>query len=194
MTRTSAATLEQLEQRLDALSEDLERLRDHEEIRQAMYAYARGVDRADLALIGPAFHDDAEDDHGNFRGDKAAVLTALKRSGDNPDVTASMHHLGNILIDLRGNVADVETYFVAYQRREEGGKTYTRIRAGRYLDHMEKRDGRWRVLKRKVIDDWSRFDEVVATAREVGADNTHGQRGREDASYAVEGLAARHMT
>ncbi|MBF9032669.1 nuclear transport factor 2 family protein [Rhodobacterales bacterium HKCCE2091] len=177
---------------MEALTEEVRYLRDCEDIRQAMYAYARGVDRADLDLIGPSFHDDAEDDHGNFRGDKAAVMSALKRSGENPAVTGSMHHLGNMLIDLRGDVADVETYFVAYQRREEDGRIYTRARAGRYLDRFEKRDGRWRVKSRRVVDDWSRLDEVVETAREVGADNTHGARDRTDASYRHGDLGARH--
>ena len=177
------------DRRLATLEAELRRLSDHEAIRQAMYAYARGVDRADLSLIAAAFHDDAQDDHGNFRGGKAEVLAALKRSGENPSVTASQHHLGNILIDLTGDEARVETYFVAWQRREEGGRTFTRTRAGRDLDLFTRRDGHWRVQTRRVIDDWSRLDEVVATAREVGPDNTHGRRDGADASFEMPGFA-----
>ena len=98
-----------------------------------------------------------------------------------------MHHLGNMLIDLAGDVANVETYFLAIQRRELDGKTWTRTRAGRYLDRFEKRAGTWRVLHRRVVDDWSRLDEVVATAAEVGPNNTHGRRDAEDASYELLG-------
>lgn len=177
-----------LRERLDALAEDVRRLRDHEEIRQVIYAYARGVDRADQDLIAPTFHEDACDDHGNFKGDKAATLSALKRSSQLAETTASFHHLGNILIDLKGDEADVETYFMAVQRREDGGKTYTRIRAGRYLDRFAKRGGKWRVLHRRVIDDWSRLDEVVATAPEVGPENHHGKRDKTDLSYSIEGF------
>ena len=136
----------------------------------------------------PAFHDDAYDDHGNFKGDKATALAYLKRSAGIKETTASFHHIGNILIDLKGDEADVETYFMASQRREDGGKSYTRMRAGRYLDHFVRRDGTWRVLKRRVIDDWSRLDEVVATALEVGSDNNLGTRDRNDLSYTVEGF------
>lgn len=184
-------TTNDLEKQVKALSEEVQRLRDCEDIRQAMYAYARGVDRGDRDLLEPAFHDDAEDDHGNFRGDKAAALAALKRSAENKATTASFHHLGNILIDLRGDEADVESYFLATQRKEEDGKTYTRTRAGRYLDHFVKRDDVWRVLKRRVIDDWSRLDEVVQTAHEVGPENNHGTRDRTDPSYTVEGFLDR---
>lgn len=173
---------------LKSLRTELQYLRDCEDIRQAMYAYARGVDRGDQQLLEPAFHDDAYDDHGNFKGDKSMALSALKRSAQVKETTASFHHIGNILIDLRGDEANVETYFMASQRREDGGKTYTRMRAGRYLDHFVKRDGEWRVLNRRVIDDWSRLDEVVATAREIGPDNNHGTRDRNDPSYAVAGF------
>ncbi len=177
-----------LQTQVTALAAEVQRLRDHEEIRQAMYVYARGVDRGDQDLLDPAFHDDATDDHGNFRGDKAAALAALAKSAANPATTASFHHLGNILIDLRGDEAHVETYFMASPRREEDGKTYTRMRCGRYLDNFVKREGVWRVLNRRVIDDWSRLDEVVATAREVGPQNTHGTRDRTDPSYSVKGF------
>ncbi|WP_370044768.1 MULTISPECIES: nuclear transport factor 2 family protein [Salipiger] len=175
-----------------ALAAEVTRLRDHEAIRQAVYAYARGVDRGDATLLDPAFHDDAEDDHGNFRGSKADAMAALAKSAANPAVTASVHHIGNILIDLRGDVADVETYFMASQRREEDGRLWTRMRVGRYLDHFVKRDGAWRVLSRKVIDDWSRLDEVVQTAREVGPENNHCSRGPDDPSHAVTGFADLH--
>jgi len=188
MNEMNAPLLETLHAQLQALAEDVRHLRDCEAIRQAMYAYARGVDRGDAELLAPAFHDDAYDDHGNFKGDKAAALAHLKRSAEVKETTASFHHLGNILIDLKGDEADVETYFMASQRREEGGKTYTRMRVGRYLDHFVRRDGKWRVLKRRVIDDWSRLDEVVATAWEVGPDNNLGTRDRNDPSYTVEGF------
>ncbi len=183
-------SLDAIHQQLADLSAELTKLRDMEEIRQVMYAYARGVDRADQALIAPTFHDDAFDDHGNFKGDKANTLAALNASSKNPATTASFHHLGNILIDLQGDEAKVESYFMAVQRKEENGKTYTRSRAGRYLDHFVKEKGAWQVMHRKVVDDWSRLDEVLQTAREVGPDNYHATRTPEDPSYSLEGFVA----
>lgn len=188
MSETNNPGTGDLHEQLKALAEEVRYLRDHEEIRQAMYAYARGVDRGDQELLAKAFHEDAYDDHGNFKGDKATTLASLKRSAQVKETTASFHHLGNILIDHKGDEADVETYFMASQRREESGKTHIRMRCGRYLDHFVKRDGMWRVLNRRVVDDWSRLDEAVATAREVGPDNNHGRRDRRDPSYAVAGF------
>lgn len=174
------------------LRSELRALRDHEEIRQAMYAYARGVDRGDAELLEASFHDDCDDDHGNFRGDKATALAALAKSAANKATTASMHHLGNILIDLKGDEADVETYFMASQTKLEDGRTFTRMRAGRYLDHFIRENGRWQVIKRKVVDDWSRLDEVVSPAKEVGPDNNHGTRDRSDPSYEIIGFVDHH--
>jgi hypothetical protein len=174
---------------LSSVGQTVARLVAHEEIRQAMYAYARGVDRLDEALITAAYHEDAWDDHGNFRGDRSTAVGTIMRRGAAGATSASMHHIGNILIDLHGDTADVETYFVAYQLRVADGRTYTRMRAGRYLDRFDCRDGRWRIAKRRVVDDWSRLDEVVATAPEVGADNAIGARDSHDASYELDGFA-----
>lgn len=182
---------ESLLAQISALAADVQRLKDHEAIRQAMYTYARGVDRADQTLLEPCFHDDAVDDHGNFSGSKADALSALAKSAKNPQTTASFHHLGNILIDLRGDEAFAESYFMASQRKEMDGKTFTRMRVGRYLDRFVRQDGQWQVIHRRVVDDWSRLDEVVETAREVGPDNHHATRDRNDLSYSMDGFMQR---
>lgn len=173
---------------MTALEAEVQRLRDHEEIRQAIYTYARGVDRGDQALLEPCFHDEAIDDHGNFSGSKSDALAALAKSAANPATTASVHHIGNILIDLRDDEAFVETYFMASQRKEIEGKTFTRMRVGRYLDRFVRDRGCWQVIHRQVVDDWSRLDEVIQTAHEVGPENHHATRDRSDLSYSVPGF------
>ena len=79
MSSTNNPSIEDLIARVDELSEEVQYLRDCEAIRQAMYAYARGVDRADQDLLERSFHDDATDDHGNFKGGKRETLETLKR-------------------------------------------------------------------------------------------------------------------
>lgn len=177
------------EQLSEVINERIQRLLDHEEIRQALYSYARGVDRRNGDLVREAYHADAWDEHGNFRGDREVVVQTVMNNPIGVDVNSSMHHIGNILIDLAGDVAKVESYFVAYQRREQDGKVFTRVRAGRYLDRFERRDGSWRIAHRIVVDDWSRLDEVVATAAEVGPNNRTGTRDRTDASYELSSFA-----
>jgi hypothetical protein len=165
-----------------SLEQRLQELLDKEEIRQAMYSYARGTDRCHRELIEGAYHDDAWDDHGNFQGGRDAVadIIASNRAG----ATNSMHHLGNILIELLDDAANV-AYFMACQTLEHDGKTYTRLRAGRYLDRFERRDGRWRIARRMVIDDWSRLDELVAVAPSITPECKQGSRDATDASYQL---------
>ncbi|MTB88965.1 nuclear transport factor 2 family protein [Aeromicrobium senzhongii] len=148
-----------------------------------MYSYARGTDRCDPDLIADAYHEDAWDDHGNFRGGRDVVVDTIVGRG--AAARASMHHLGNVLIELLGDTAHVETYFMACQDLEIDGARFTRMRAGRYLDRFERRDGRWRVAHRTVVDDWSRLDEVVATAPSVTDECHRGTRDRTDPSYGL---------
>lgn len=166
-----------------ALVAAVRELLDKEEIRQVMYAYARGTDRCQPDLIRDAYHSDAWDDHGNFAGGREHVVETIVGRGATAPV--SMHHLGNVLIELQGDGANVETYFMACQVLEREGRTYTRIRAGRYLDRFERREGRWRVARRRVVDDWSRLDEVVATAPSVTDECHHSTRGADDPSFEL---------
>jgi ketosteroid isomerase-like protein len=166
-----------------SLERRLQEFLDKEEIRQVMYSYARGTDRCDADMIRAAYHDDAIDDHGSFRGDRETVVATI--TSNDSGALNSMHHIGNVLIELDGDRANVESYFLACQVRETDGMTYTRLRAGRYVDRFERRDGRWRIARRMVVDDWSRLDEVVEKAAEVGADSKFGSRTGADPSYLV---------
>lgn len=180
-----------LTQAVDALTARVRHLEDCEEIRRLLYAYARGVDRVDEDLLDPCYHDDSYDSHGNWEGDKRQVVDLLVSRGRATATWKSTHHLGNILIDLKGDVAQVETYFVAYQWQERPEGRFTRTRTGRYLDRMERRDGRWRVADRRVVDDWSRLDPVVATSPDADMNTATSARDRSDASYRVlEGFMA----
>jgi SnoaL-like domain len=163
-------------------------LEDCEEIRQLMYTYARGVDRIDQDLLEQVYHPDAYDNHGSWEGDARTAIDLLVTRGRAGTASASNHLLGNMLIDIKGDVAHAETYFIAYQRQHRDGKIYTRARAGRYLDQFERRDGRWRVLNRQVVDDWSRFDEVVATSPDADMNRVQGMRDETDPSYRLGGF------
>jgi hypothetical protein len=57
-----------MENELESLRREVRRLRDHEEIRQLLYRYARGVDRADAGLIRSVYTAEGTDRHGPFDG------------------------------------------------------------------------------------------------------------------------------
>jgi hypothetical protein len=170
-------------------------LADREGIRDCLYRFCRGVDRVDVDLILSAFWPDATDEHGNFEANSAQdfvdhALPVLQSM----DLTT--HDLGNILIDIEGDTAFVESYVRAYHRmRRPNGERYDHISSSRYLDRMERRDGEWRIKHRTVVRDWFReFPDSAAWAegalpQALGYGKRNpielGKRKPDDLSYAL---------
>jgi hypothetical protein len=135
----------------DALAE----LLDERAVRRVLLQYCRGIDRLDMELLRDCYWPEATDRHGPFSGSRdefvAWVEPLLRRH------TMTMHHLGNILIDLDGPVAVAETYGVAYHSGEPAGDLRWNYAAGfRYVDRLERRDGQWRILDRITAIEWAR--------------------------------------
>ncbi len=133
----------------------LEALWDREAIRDCMMRYCRGIDRCDRETLRSVYWPDGTEDHQAFSGnaydfiDWCLPLTAR--------ALRTMHTVGNILIDLRGSQAKIETHFHAYEgQRRKDGTSFEVIVGGRYLDTMEKRVGEWRILHRVMLVDWFR--------------------------------------
>lgn len=142
------------------LEAELRTLLDEREIRAVLARYCRGVDRCDIELIASCFHEDAQDDHGNWlaRGrDIAPHIVSAIRPGD----AKAMHFMGNVLIEIEGDIAFAESYLLAFRAFDRDGKPYTRTRALRFVDRLERRDNTWRISERVVVDDWNRIDEVL---------------------------------
>lgn len=177
-----------VEERLAALEAKVREHEDMEAIRQAVYTYARGTDRCHRDLVAHAYHDDAYDDHGTFGGDKQTTVDTIVSNPSGSPV--SMHHVGNVLIELQGDAANVESYFFACQVRETDGRRYGRVRAGRYLDRFERREGVWRIARRFVVDDWSRIDELTTPDPIVDDRCRHGSRDTADPSYQLSDFTA----
>jgi hypothetical protein len=134
-----------------------------EEIRDIMLRYARGVNRLDGDLIKSCFHPDAFENHGAFRGPAVEFAEALPdRLRDGFQFT--FHFLGNSLIEIEGNRAAHESYFVGYHRLhpEPDGTEKDVLFGGRYLAVNESRNGGpWLIAHRTVVHDWSRLETVT---------------------------------
>lgn len=138
----------------------LQRLIDREQIRDVMARYARGVDRADWDSVRATYHDDAFDDHGDYKGDIGGFIDfARGRAGK---LAQCMHFLGNSLIEFASDdLAAVETYFfTAHTLDAEGQRAYgagdgskpVQLSSyGRYVDRFERRGDVWRVAHRIVV-------------------------------------------
>lgn len=153
------------------MNEGLQRLIDKDEIRDVMARYCRGVDRADWDLLRSAYHSDAYDDHGDYKGDVDGFIEFAKsRTGD---AKQAMHFLGQCQIEFASStLAVAETHvFTAHTLGAEAQIAYGAVGKGgsvqisqyaRYVDRMERRDGVWRIARRTVVYEATRLalDEV----------------------------------
>ena len=174
-----------------AITDRLLELSQREAIRDCLMRYCRGSDRCDAALLRSAFWPDATDSHA--MPGRAPINAYVFIDKILPKLRAmdqTMHMLGNILIELRGAAAAVESYFHAYHRlRESAGTARDVVTAGRYLDRFERRGDEWRIAERVVVVDWFReFDDSADWARGVfGGPCVMGQKKPEDVSYTFFG-------
>jgi hypothetical protein len=133
----------------------IETLLAREAIREVLAAYARGVDRADAALLKGCYHADAIEEHGgNYTGNAHAYVDGavprIRKMG------AMQHLLGTSHIDLAGDRAWVETYIWTFARFERDGSAVDTFTGGRLFDRFERRDGHWKIAHRRTIFDWNR--------------------------------------
>lgn len=177
---------------LDRMSELVQRvdeLSSKEAIRDCIYRINRGMDRIDRDLMASGFHPDAKvrwgtpdaQDFANF------IVTAIRIQ----QTTSRVQHLvGNVLIDLKGDEADVESYEIARHLTPMGEEKKDLIIASRYIDKFSRRDGEWRVAHRDKVVDWMRIMEGADTAFEHRP--LTGKRDSQDISFERFGARAFH--
>jgi hypothetical protein len=129
----------------------IQRLLDKEAIREASLRYTRGIDRHDDEIMAQAYHADATDDHGGYIGDPAGFIAHSKKAHSGA-WNVHHHYIGNQTIDLDGDTAHVETYFLAALRRKTGPIDMV---GGRYVDRFERREGRWAIADRVCLVEWN---------------------------------------
>jgi ketosteroid isomerase-like protein len=136
------------------------RLQDRQSISDCLSRYSRAVDRLDRELLLSVYHDDAIDDHGVFVGGPEAFADWVI-----PMHTAThlshQHCIFNSTVDLDGEVAHVESYYMFVGLNRAG--TPLAMSGGRYLDRFEKREGRWAIAARVCVRDWAPLAEVPET-------------------------------
>jgi hypothetical protein len=166
------------------MDEDLKarvnRLEDRQAILDCLVRYCRGMDRFDRDLVLSAYHPDAIDDHGIFVGDPQEFVDWAMALHSSHSMT--QHILSNHTCELDGDVAHTETYFlVAWLDRDK--KPLYPV-GGRYIDRLERRNGRWAIAARKSIPEWGLTDGIP-WQRKGGSMyiNGTGVRNKLDPSY-----------
>lgn len=143
---------------------------DREAIRDCITRLARGEDRRDADLLKACYWPDSSFDYGMYAGDFEAYLAWVVPGAES--ITNTQHIIAQCLIELAGATASAETHVVSYHRvdmgaEENGGERDTCI-GGRYLDKLEKRDGKWRIAHRTMLYDWFQdWGEAVDWAQGV---------------------------
>lgn len=137
------------------VSQVLRELADREAIKECLYRYCRGADRLDADLVRSAYWPDVVDEHMGFVGNCEEFIAWSFPIMGTMDQT--QHMVSNVLMNIDGDFADVESYFYGFQRiNGPDGTKFDVIAGGRYADRFEKRDDEWRIIQRHVITDWFR--------------------------------------
>jgi hypothetical protein len=160
----------------------LEQSLDKQDIIECLGRFSRGMDRFDREIYLSAFHPDAMMAAGPFVGSAADCYDWAKPMHEAGQI-ATHHNLLNITIEIDGDVAHTETYYLFVGRNHDESNW---IAGGRYIDRLEKRDGVWRIALRTNAIEWS---GMVPTMGIPFADvpDIHGNgapaRSRQDPSY-----------
>jgi SnoaL-like domain len=156
----------------------LRAMADRDEIRQLIYRYCRGIDRRRYDLVRACYHPDATDDHGEYRGGIDGFIDYVARTMTIWESTN--HFVGNILIDLDGDRARVESYAIAFHHMAPRNDKPVRelIARIRYVDDFERREGVWRIAARLSLVDATRRDELTDWV--LGPEYTRGSIGADD--------------
>jgi SnoaL-like domain len=183
------------EERLRSLEAKLQTQLDKQEIHDQLMRYCRGCDRGDLELLNSIFvSEGAEGERGwrntsvtigILKGAKTAVAEK-DRVGSKTSVNTSFHFIGNVLVDVAGDKATSEAYFISYLVIDRGGVEYLRPRAGRYLNWWVRRPDGWRTIGRRVIEEWNLLSEIREHAPfYLDEPPVYGERSKKDPVYSM---------
>ncbi|BCZ23235.1 nuclear transport factor 2 family protein [Mycobacterium senriense] len=164
------------------LRDQVRHLTDRAEIYDCMQRYARGIDRQDRALLRSAYHDGAVDDHVGFVGEVDDFIDwALAYHGSQ---TRYQHYLLNHTADIDGDEAHAETYYLFVGTDREPANHMT-VSGGRYVDRLERRDGRWAIVDRVCLVEFINESQSLLTDEAIAmVPGTRTPRhDRTDASY-----------
>lgn len=153
---------------------------ESEAVRQALYRYARGVDRLDAALIADAFWSDAQISLGTiYNGSRDGfVQVAIGFMGM---FAATRHDVANVVLARHGGSIGYEAYVRTWHRFADRPAELTVL--GRYIGRAEQRAGEWRIAEHGELMDWGEERAVETGWFDGNAELEKGRRDAQDGSY-----------
>lgn len=166
----------------------IQEMLDHHEIRKTLAEYCHACDRADEAMMASLYTQDSFDDHGLVQAPGAEYAQAMtKLIVDRTE--AVWHVLGQSLIKVDGDEASGETFFLGMMRLNPvDGVSRINQLAGRFVDQLQRVDGKWKIKRRTCVRDTS-ITLKVEQDMQGGYGLTPGSRDATDPGAAILGLA-----
>ncbi|HEX6998929.1 MAG TPA: nuclear transport factor 2 family protein [Gammaproteobacteria bacterium] len=138
-------------------------------IRELVDNWVLWSDAGDWERFATVWHDDAWMTATWFQG-PARDFVAARRSGFERGVSI-IHFLGAHSSEIRGHRAIAQTKMTISQRATLDGVAVDAVCIGRFYDFLEKRAGRWGIVRRQPIYEKDRLDPVEPGVRiELDAD------------------------
>lgn len=139
-----------IEKRLSAIEAELQYARDRREILDCIAAHARGCDRHDSELLSSAYHEDGVDEHGFAVNPGPEYCNWANRQHTSGSIH-NLHHITTHSVEIEGNTAHAESYVIGTFLNKDNATG--RILTGRYVDRLEKRDGKWAIaIRRSTVE------------------------------------------
>jgi hypothetical protein len=163
------------------MAPSVDELGQQQAIKGILFRHSRGLDRGDGALLKSLYWPEAEVDYGSFKG-SAHQFSELIGPALEGGYELTQHNLGQCFIEINGDAAKAESYVTA--RHLLIGAKEEMIFSGRYLDQLECRDGRWKLIHRRVVMDWGHSVNIVDERNsEVFSALSKGGRGQQDPAF-----------
>ena len=163
-------------------------------IQNRLAQHARGIDRADEALLREAYHDDGTVDYGSLQGSAAEFAAAI--AAMHYGAPMSSHRTSNMWIAIDDHSAISESYVMAWVTLPTDGDPQPHLVGGRYLDRHSYKQGDWRMQHRRYVLDWiAQFPSPQpAAARPAFAPQNFGPQGAHFPWDAGSALMAAHAS
>ena len=180
---------------------------DRSAIQNVLGLYCRAIDRLDVELLKSVYHPDGADDHGAINANAHefadSIIAMLKEA-----CVYTMHTVTHSVIDCGENEARAESYYIAAHTVGAGEESILRVFgaaylqeqrearridqrheflcSGRYLDQFHKRDGCWKIFRRKMTLEWGVCrPEAMVSEGMPAAFRVTGSRDRGDPVYGL---------
>ena len=168
----------------------LQEIVDHHEIRKTLAEYCHGCDRCDVVRMASVYAGESWDDHGGIKAPGPDF--SLQMTARILETYDSMYHiLGQSIIDVDGDQAAAETYFIGVARSggDEGPGRMCNQVGGRFVDRLVRVGEGWKIKHRTVVGDWTialPIEHEWAPARQL----LPGRQSSDDPAFSV--LARKH--